>query len=94
MPFVLPSRNRILAPTLTNSGVLINLKYKIQFENWKLGVINLNITLLWSLLFIPSTGLMPSITAVCLMLPMWTVVLKPLTISVGWKRTQTVAWKY
>lgn len=54
----------------------------------------LNMTLRWSLLFIPSTGFIPSMTAVCLMLPMWTVVLNPRTISVGWKRRQTVAWKY
>ena len=54
----------------------------------------LNMTLRWSLLFIPSTGFIPSITAVCLMFPMCTVVLKPRTISVGWKRRQTVAWKY
>ena len=52
---------------------------------------NLNMTLAWSLLFIPLTGKMPSMTAVCLMLPMWTVVLNPGTISVGWKRTQTLA---
>ena len=76
-PLVLPSLKSTLAPTLTNSGFLMNL----------------NMTLAWSLLLIPFSGKMPSMTAVCLMLPMWTVVLNPGTISVGWKRTQTLAWR-
>ena len=54
----------------------------------------LNMTLAWSLLFIPLTGKIPSMTAVCRMLPMWTVVRKPATISVGWNSTHTLACSY
>ena len=54
----------------------------------------LNMTLAWSLLFIPFTGKIPSMTAVCRMLPMWTVVRKPATISVGWNNTHTLACSY
>ena len=95
-PFVLPSLKRTLAPTFTNSGFLMNLPKKKSFNSEIIfeTIIYLNLTLAWSLLFIPLTGKIPSITAVWRMLPMWTVVLKPGTISVGWKRTQTLAWKY
>ena len=78
MPFVRPSRKRILVPTLMYSGLRMNL----------------NSTVAVSLLFIPSVGgKIFSMTAVCLTLPTWTVVRNPAKISFGWYKRFTLAVK-
>lgn len=78
MPFVDPSRNNRRIPTVTNSGCL---KKR-------------NRTLAFSLVWIPPIAMIPSITAVCRTLPMWTVVWNPGWIAVVWNNTHTVACRH